>query len=79
VLSVLEKVWRILELASDVFDFVEHWRFWLCVFGGATAFYVANRLGATLGDDAWVVGAAIGFLIGVVWELFDAARRRGYI
>jgi hypothetical protein len=78
-LPVLERVWRILELASDVYDLVVNWRLWLCVLGGITAVFVANRLGANLGADAWVVGAVIGLVIGLAWELLDAARRRGYL
>jgi hypothetical protein len=78
-LTVLEGLWRVVDLAIDIWDLILNWRLVACIAGALAAVYVAGRVGVEVGDDAYVLALVVGFVCGLAWELLAAAKRRGYI
>jgi Zn-dependent membrane protease YugP len=78
-LSLLSVVGRALDLASDISDLILNWRLVVSVALALAVVYLARYLGLALDDDAYLLAGLIGFALGILWELVDAAKRRGYI
>ena len=78
-MSLLSVVGRALDLASDISDLILNWRLVVSVALALAVVYLARYLGLPLDDDAYLLAGLIGFALGILWELVDAAKRRGYI
>jgi hypothetical protein len=75
-LSLLEGAWALFEL---LYSLIVDWRLWACIVGGLALVFVADRMGMNIGDGDYLLGALVGLVVGVAWELIDAAYRRGYV
>jgi hypothetical protein len=78
-LTVLETLWRVLDLLSLVWDLVVNWRVVVCILACLGAALIARFAGAGVGEGTFGFAALVGLLVGIAWELLAAAQRRGYV
>ena len=77
--DLVEMLWRVLDVFSQLWDLVVNWRLWVCIFLALAVVLVAGRMGLPTDLGTFILAATVGLVVGLAWELLSAAARRGYV